>query len=176
LRVSCWTKFVADVKHGVTAGRLAAVVLDRAERRTKSGSKMGIVQLSDVSGQYEAILFQEGLNQYRELLEKGAAVLVTLSGAVEGDDVRARIVTAEPLASAAARAQRGLRIIVADQSPIDRIKSRLTARGEGEVSLLIRRDVAPEEIEIRLPGGFAITPETATGLRGIPGILELEYL
>ncbi len=176
LRVSCWTKFVADVKHGATAGRLAAVVLDRAERRTKSGSKMGIVQLSDVSGQYEAILFQEGLNQYRELLEKGAAVLVTLSGAVEGDDVRARIVTAEPLASAAARAQRGLRIVVADQSPIDRIKSRLSARGEGEVSLLIRRDIAPEEIEIRLPGGFSITGETATGLRDIPGVLEVEYL
>ena len=55
----------------------AAVVLDRAERRTKSGSKMGIVQLSDTTGQFEAILFQEGLNQYRDDLEKGAAVLVT---------------------------------------------------------------------------------------------------
>jgi len=70
LRVTRWSKFVTDVKKGATAGRLAAVVLDRAERRTKSGSKMGIVQLSDVSGQYEAILFQEGLNQFRDKLEK----------------------------------------------------------------------------------------------------------
>jgi len=176
LRVSRWSKFVSDVKGGATAGRLAAVVLDRAERRTKSGSKMGIVQLSDTSGQYEAILFSEALNQYRDALEKGAAVLVTLSASVEGDDVRARIVTVEALASAAARAQKGLRIVLGDRSPLDRIKSRLTGKGEGEVSLLIKRDVAPEEIEIRLPGAYPVNADVASALREIPGVLEVEYL
>jgi DNA polymerase-3 subunit alpha len=176
LRVSRWAKFVADVKKGATAGRLAAVVLDRAERRTKSGSKMGIVQLSDTTGQYEAILFQEALNQYRDTLEKGAAVLVTLAASVEGDDVRARIVAVEPLAAAAARAQKGLRVVLEDQSPLDRIKSRLSGKGEGEVSLLIKRDAAPEEIEIRLPGSYPVSPEVAAALREIPGVLEVEYL
>ncbi len=176
LRVSRWSKFIADVKGGATAGRLAAVVLDRAERRTKSGSKMGIVQLSDTTGQYEAILFQEGLNQFRDILEKGAAVLVTLSANIEGDDVRARIVTVEPLAAAAARAQRGLRVVVGDQGPIDRIKNKLSGKGEGEVSVLIKRTVAPEEIEIRLPGGYPVTAEVATALREIPGVLEVEHL
>jgi DNA polymerase-3 subunit alpha len=176
LRVSRWTKFIGDVKKGATAGRLAAVVLDRAERRTKSGSKMGIVQLSDTTGQFEAILFQEALNQYRDALEKGSAVLVTLSASVEGDDVRARIVAVEPLAAAAARAQKGLRVVVEDQSPLDRIKNRLTGKGDGEVSLLIKRDVAPEEIEIRLPGSYQVTAEVATALREIPGVLEVEHL
>jgi DNA polymerase-3 subunit alpha len=176
LRVSRWTKFVSDVKRGATAGRLAAVVLDRAERRTKSGSKMGIVQLSDTTGQFEAILFQEGLNQYRDDLEKGAAVLVTLSAAIEGEDVRARIVAVEPLEQAAARAQKGLRIVLRDQEPVARIKGRLTGRGEGEVSILFKRDVAPEEIEIRLPGGYSVNTATASALREIPGVLEVEYL
>jgi DNA polymerase-3 subunit alpha len=176
LRVSRWTKFVADVKNGATAGRLAAVVLDRAERRTKSGSKMGIVQLSDTTGQYEAILFSEALNQYRDALEKGAAVLVTLSASVEGDDVRARIVAVEPLAAAAARAQKGLRIVVGDQSPINRIKDKLSGKGEGEVSLLIKREVAPEEIEIRLPGAYPVNADVASALRDIPGVIEVEYL
>lgn len=67
---------------------------------------MGIVQLSDVSGQYEAILFQEGLNQFRDKLEKGAAVLLTLSASIDGDDVRARIISVESLEIAAARAQK----------------------------------------------------------------------
>jgi DNA polymerase-3 subunit alpha len=164
------------VKRGATAGRLAAVVLDRAERRTKSGSKMGIVQLSDTTGQFEAILFQEGLNQYRDDLEKGAAVLVTLSAAIEGEDVRARIVAVEPLEQAASRAQKGLRIVLRDQEPIARIKGRLTGRGEGEVSILFKRDVAPEEIEIRLPGGYSVNTATASALREIPGVLEVEYL
>ena len=176
LRVSRWSRFVEDVKRGVTAGRLAAVVLDRTERRTKSGSKMGIVLLSDVTGQYEAIVFQEGLNQFRDVLEKGAAVLVTLSAALEGEDVRARIVAVEPLAEAAARAQRGLRVVVRDNGPLDRIKSKLSGRGESEVSIVLRREIAPEEVEIRLPGGYQINAEIAGALRAIPGVLEVEHV
>ncbi len=51
----------AAVKAGATAGRVAATVVSRTERRTKTGNKMGIIGLSDPSGQYEAILFSEGL-------------------------------------------------------------------------------------------------------------------
>ena len=98
MRVPRWAEFARSVKQGASAARLAATVLDRAERRTKSGNKMGIVTLSDPSGQYEAIIFQEGLNQYRDLLEKGSVVLVAVQANVEGEDVRARIVTACPRA------------------------------------------------------------------------------
>ena len=73
---------------------------------------MGIVTLSDPSGQYEAILFQEALNQFRDLLEKGATVLVTCRP-IRGEDVRARITLVEKLDEAAARIQKGLRIFCA---------------------------------------------------------------
>src|SRR5208283_1308474 len=101
LRAARWAEFARSVRAGATTGRLGASVLDRTERRTKSGSKMGIVQLSDPSGQYEAIIFQEALNQFRDLLEKGSDVLVTLQANVEGEDVRARIVNVERLTDAA---------------------------------------------------------------------------
>ena len=176
LRLQRWSDFVASVKRGASAGRLAAVVLDRAERRTKSGSKMGIVQLSDESGQYEAILFQEGLTQYRDQLEKGAALLITLSGNLEGDEVRARIVTVEPLAAAAAKAQKGLRIFLRDASPVNSIKAKLTGKGEGEVSLVVMRDASGEEIEIKLPGGYPVGAEVAGALKTIPGVIAVEHL
>jgi len=176
LRVTRWADFVGAVKRGATAGRLAAVVLDRMERRTKSGSKMGVTLLSDDSGQYEAVLFQEALQQYRDQLEKGAAVLVTLSANVEGEDVRARIVAVEPLASAAARAQKGLRIVVGDESPLDRIKSSLSAKGDGEVFIVLQRGTAPEEIELRLPGGYPVSAEVAGALKAIPGVIAVEHV
>ena len=66
----------------------------------------GIVQLSDPSGQYEAILFQEGLTQYRDLLEKGACLLLNVQAQADGEDVRVRILAAEPLDDAAARIQK----------------------------------------------------------------------
>ena len=175
LRVERWADFARAVKQGATGARLAATVLDRMERRTKSGSKMGIVTLSDPSGQYEAIMFQEGLNQYRDMLEKGAAVLVTLQANLEGEDVRARIVAAEPLETAASRVQKGLRIFVRDEAPLPSISQRLANRGEGEVSLVLMLGDSRSEVEIRLPGKYQVTAQVAGALKAIPGIVSVEH-
>ena len=56
-----WTDFCKSVKFGASAGRVAATVVSRQERRTKTGNKMGIIGLSDPTGQYEAVIFSEGL-------------------------------------------------------------------------------------------------------------------
>ena len=52
---------------------------------------MGIVNLSDQSGHFEAIVFSEGLQQYRDVLEPGSAVVLVLQAGLEGDEVQARI-------------------------------------------------------------------------------------
>ncbi|MDR3420829.1 MAG: DNA polymerase III subunit alpha, partial [Xanthobacteraceae bacterium] len=174
LRVRRWSDFARAVKQGASADRLAAVVLDRQERRTKAGSKMGIVHLSDQSGQYEAILFQEGLNQYRELLEKGAAVLVALQANVEGEDVRARIISVEPLDQAASRRQKGLRVFLRDSAPLPAIARGLAGRGDGEVSLVLM--TGGGEVEVKLPGRYPANANVASSLKTIPGILNVEYV
>ena len=137
---------------------------------------MGIVQLSDPSGQYEAILFQEGLNLYRDLLEKGADVLVTLQANVEGEDVRARIVAVEPLNEAAAKVHKGLRIFVRDANPLPSIENRLKERGDGEVSLVVMLGPADGEVEIRLPGRYAVNAATAGALKAAPGVVAVEHV
>ena len=73
------------MKQGATAGRVAGTVVARAERRTKTGNKMGILEFSDPSGHYEAVIFQEGLMQYRDLLEPGSAVLLMLTAEAQGE-------------------------------------------------------------------------------------------
>ena len=55
----------------------------------------------------KAVLFSEGLQQYRDLLEPGSAVLLMLSAELQGEEVRARIQMAEPLDKAAAKLQKG---------------------------------------------------------------------
>src|SRR5207245_145846 len=79
MRVESWAEFARAVRAGASAGRVAGTVVARTERRTRTGSKMGIIELSDPTGHYEAVVFSEGLAQFRDLLEPGAAVLLTLS-------------------------------------------------------------------------------------------------
>ncbi|MGH6849121.1 MAG: DNA polymerase III subunit alpha [Methylocella sp.] len=174
LRVQRFAEFAGAVKQGASAARLAATVLERHERRTKSGAKIGIVNLSDQSGQYEAILFQEGLNQYRDSLEKGTCVLVGLQAALEGDDVRARIVSVEPLDAAASRIGKGLRVFLRDENPLGEIARNLRARGDGEVSLVLLTNRG--EVEVKLPGKFSVSPQVAGALKAIQGIVAVEHV
>ena len=174
LRMQRFAEFESAVKQGATAGRLAATVLDRHERRTKSGTKMGIVQLSDQSGHYEAIVFQEGLNQYREFLEKGACVIVRLQASLEGEEVRARIVGAEPLERAANRIGTGLRVFLRDKDPLDKIAGQLRARGDCEVSLVLLTKSG--EVELKLPGKYSVPPQAAHVFKAIPGIVAVEHI
>ena len=129
LRVQSWAEFSRAVKTGATAGKVAATVVSRMERRTKTGNKMGIMGLSDPTGHFEAVLFSEGLAQYRDVLEPGAAVLLQLGAELQGEDVRARVLHAEPLDDAAAKTQKGLRIFLRDTKPLELDREAALAAG-----------------------------------------------
>jgi len=155
-------------------------VVSRTERRTKSGSKMGIIGLSDPSGHYEAIIFQEGLEQYRDLLEPGTAVLLFLSAEAQGDDVRARIQSAEPLDKAAAKLQKALRVFVRDDKPLDAVSKRLEptpagrpAVSDGEVNIvvLLRRRRRGRDAAARPLQGFAADRRRP---EAVPGVVEVQ--
>ncbi|MFE1602621.1 DNA polymerase III subunit alpha [Methylobacterium sp. ID0610] len=174
LRVQTWVEFCRSVRAGNSVGRVAATVLDRSERRTKTGNKIGIVNLSDQTGHFEAIVFSEGLQQYRELLEPGRALALQLQASAEGEDVRARIQTCEPLDQAVARHQKGMRIYLRDERPIASVQQRLTVRGEGEVSLILILDGGEREVEVRLRDRYQATPQVAGALRAVPGVVQVE--
>jgi DNA polymerase-3 subunit alpha len=193
--VQSWAEFSRAVKTGATAGKVAATVVSRMERRTKTGNKMGIIGLSDPTGHFEAVLFSEGLAQYREVLEPGGAVLLQLGAELQGDDVRARVLHAEPLDDAAAKTQKGLRIFVRDTRPLESIAKRLQmpeagqggpARGQqvkqapaggadGDVSLVMMLDLETE-VEMKLPGRFKVSPQIAGAIKAVSGVVDVQTL
>jgi DNA polymerase III subunit alpha len=197
LRVQSWAEFSRAVKTGATAGKVAATVVSRMERRTKTGNKMGIMGLSDPTGHFEAVLFSEGLAQYRDVLEPGAAVLLQLGAELQGEDVRARVLHAEPLDDAAAKTQKGLRIFLRDTKPLESIARRLAMpevaapsgppRGasarpagngggsDGDVSLVLMLDLQTE-VEMKLPGRFKVSPQIAGAIKAVSGVVDVQTL
>jgi DNA polymerase-3 subunit alpha len=178
-------EFARAVKAGANAGRVAGTVVARTERRTRTGSKMGIIGLSDPSGHYEAVLFSEGLAQFRDLLEPGKAVLLALSAELQGDEVRARIQMVEPLDAAAAKLQKGLRVFLRDGAPIESVARRLEGsagngratpdRSDGEVSMVLMLGQGTE-VEVKLPGRFKVSPQIAGAIKAVPGVVAVEAL
>jgi DNA polymerase-3 subunit alpha len=191
LRVQSWAEFSRAVKAGAGAGRVAGTVVSRTERRTRTGSKMGIIGLSDPSGHYEAVLFAEGLAQYRDLLEPGTAVLLFLTAEVQAEEVRARIQKVEPLDEAAAKMQKGLRVFLRNEEPIAGVARRLEAtpkttsknggprngaeQADGEVSVVLLLQNG-SEVEVKLPGRFKVSPQIAGAIKAVAGVVTVEAL
>ncbi|HXL68831.1 MAG TPA: DNA polymerase III subunit alpha, partial [Xanthobacteraceae bacterium] len=183
LRVPKWAEFSRALRANMDPGKqLAATVVSRVERRTRTGGKIGIIGLSDPTGHFEAVLFQEGLAQYRDLLEPGTPVLLQVNAEMQGEDVRVRIFQAEHLDQAAAKTQRGLRVFVNSPEPIDFVAARLNgthgngkSEAAGEVSLVL---VLPDrsEVEVKLPGRYAVTPAIAGAIKAVPGVVEVQAL
>src|SRR3954471_10232783 len=175
LNVQSWTAFANSVKQGATAGRVAGTVVARAERRTKTGNRMGILEFSDPSGHYEAVIFQEGLTQYRDLLEPGSAVLLFLTAEAQGDDVRARIQTVEPLDQAAAKSQKGLRIYLETPNSVDSVAKRLEARGDAEITFVLKLQDGGEA-DIKLRDRYKVSPQIAAAIKSVQGVAMVEAL
>ena len=176
MRVQGWAEFAAAVKRGATAGRLAGTVTARQERKTRTGNKMGVVQFSDTSGQYEAVLFSEGLAQYRDLLEAGRSVVITVSAEDRPEGINLRIQTVEALDELASRMQKALRVYVRDGKPLGALAQQLGAKGEGQVSLVVIKEGGAGEIEVQLPDRYRISPQVASAMRAVPGVVEVELV
>ena len=188
LRVQQWSQFARAVKAGATGGRVAGSVVARTERRTRNGTKMGIIGLSDPSGHYEAVLFAEGLSAYRDLLEPGTAVLRS-TAEVQGDELRARIQSVEGLDAAATKVQMGLRVFLRDDAPIEGVAKRLEPirlpagrngstgpeQGNGEISMVLMLD-SGNEVEVKLPGRFKVSPQIAGAIKAVRGVVTVEAL
>jgi DNA polymerase-3 subunit alpha len=182
LRVQSWAEFAKSVKAGATAGRLAATMVSRVERRTRTGTKMGVLGLSDPTGHFEAVIFSEGLAQFRDLLEPGSAVLLQVGAEAQGDEVRVRVHHVESLDQAAARTQRGLRVFVGSTDPIELVAKRLNGgangkgEGTGEVSIVVVLEGGLSEVEVKLPGRYPISPQIAGAMKTVPGVIAVQEM
>jgi DNA polymerase-3 subunit alpha len=175
MRVQSWAEFAESVRRGATAGRLAGTVTGRQERRIRSGNKMGVVQLSDPTGSYEAVLFSEGLTEYRDLLEPGKSVVVLVNAEERPEGISIRIQSVESLDRAMA-GLRQIRVFLRDDAPLVGLQRHLGAKGEGEASLVLMLGEGEREVEMRLPGRYAVSPQVASALRAVKGVVQVELV
>ena len=177
LKVMSFAEFSQAVARGITAGRLAGSVVQRQERRSKSGNKFAFVGFSDPTGQYEAVIFADTLAETRDLLEPGSVVIIGVEADVRETEVRLRVQSVEPVEKAADRVpQAGLRIMIEQDVPLDGLAARLAAPGKGEINVVVLAEGGQREVEVRLPGGFKVSPQIAGALKALPGVMEVELL
>jgi DNA polymerase-3 subunit alpha len=176
IRVQTFADFAASVKKGATAGRLAGTVTSKQERKTRTGNKMGIIAFSDSTGQFEAVLFSEALNQYRDLLEPGKSLVMTVQAEERPEGIGLRIQTLQSLEERSLQLQKALRVYVRDSGPLRSVAAHLNTRGDGLVSFIVIKDNGQREIEVELSEKYRISAEIAAALRTAPGVIDVELV
>ncbi len=158
-----------------TRAKLAGVVVSRQERTSARGNRFAFIQLSDQSGIYEVTVFSDLLAVSRENLETGRTILLSVDVRNEEDSLRLTAQQIKPLDEAVAHAAAGLRIFVKDPAPLSSVKQLMQrhGRGRGKVSLVLELD-RTREIELAIPGEWAIAPGTRAAIRAIPGVVEVQ--
>jgi DNA polymerase III subunit alpha len=175
-QIRTYAEFVESVRRGVSAGRLAGTVISRQERNTKTGNKMGIIALSDASGQFEGVLFSEALQQYRDVLEPGSAVVLMVAAEDRPEGMSLRIQSAEPLEAMARDAQKAMRVYLHDDRPIDSLMRILGTDGKSEVSLIMIRDGGAREVELLLPRKYNASSQIAAAVKAVHGVVDVELV
>ena len=141
---------------------------------------MGIIQISDPSGQYEAVIFEEGLAQYRDLLEPGQSVLILAGADLRPEGVSIRIQSVESLEKQASREVTNLRIYLRDDQPLRHLAPMLgqsaRERGDGRISFVVVREGGAQEVEIELRERYSVSHQVARAIKAVPGVLEVELV
>ena len=180
LGVKKYTEFEASTARGATAARLAGIVISARERRSQKGNKFAFAMFSDMTGQFEAVIFSDTLAQCRDLLEPGTPVVISVEAERDGETLKMRVQSLEALDKAAAAVPRNMRLVL-DSRALSANKGRLgEARGclkpsvrGGEVRLILTLDDRGREVEFVLPGKFDVSPQDEGRLSALPGVLEV---
>ncbi len=178
MRVQQYAEFAIGIKRGAEAGRLAGTVASKQIRRTRTGNKMGIITLSDATGQYEVVLFSETLEEYGEQLEVGKSFILTVSVRVRDDDsVSLQLNTLSPLSEdQGAKEAHLLRVFVRDQKPAPSIAKQLKQGGRSPVSVIMIKPDGAGEVEIELKGQYNVSGPVASAIKAIDGVVDVELV
>ena len=157
--------------------KLAGTVIGKRERTSARGNRYAFVQLSDMSGVYEVTVFSEVLAVARGLLDAGAPLLITAEARIEEDNIRLTAEDIQPLDKAVARAAGGLKVFIRDEAPLTGLRGVVgrEGRGRGRITLVV--PVAGDrEVEVLLPGTYAISPATLGAIKAIRGIVDVQEI
>ena len=173
LRVQSYADFEVSVRNGATAGRLAGTITSKQERKTRQGKAMGIITISDPSGQYEAVIFEESLNRYRDDLVPGQSVVILVGADLRPEGVSVRIQSVEPLEAVASKEQRDLTIFLRDENPIGLVAPMFEKRGNSKVSFVVIQDNGSREIEVELSTRFQVNTKLQGAIKSLPGVVDV---
>ena len=156
--------------------KIAGTVLGKTERTSGKGNRYAFVQLSDISGVFEILVFSELLSEVYDLFEVGNSLFINASVQFEGETPKFTAKKVEQLDLITSSIHFGVKILISSCEPLkeiqDTIKNNKMKKGNCDIIVTTRYENG-KEIDIKLEGNYALTTEMLKNIRSIDGVEDL---
>jgi DNA polymerase-3 subunit alpha len=158
------------------AKRLAGVVADSYERRTRDGRAMAIIKLTDHSGLYEVAVYEEQIAEVRADAKPGRALLLSVEGRMTDGDLRLRATKIEALDDKAKSSKQLLNIYLREPDAVASLPSCVKRGSSGNVKITVTDLETNQLVEVALPGHYDISPKVLGAVRALQGVEHAELI
>ena len=184
-RVMTGAEFMAGAGRAVGAARIAGTLAGRRDRKSARGRRFAILQFSDPDGLWEATAWAEELAEAEDLLQPGRNLVLHVQADVGDEQTRLTVRAVQPVEQVTEDAAAvGLEVHVTDRAAFESIRNRLELvstearrrRGEGPVKLILPMPELGREVEIDLPGHYAVSTEIRGAIKSVPGVQAVRLI
>lgn len=173
--VSTWQQVQELVKEGDKICKIAATIVARQDRRTKKGTPMAILTLSDPTGNFECMLFSEQISRFGDMLATGMSAILDVEAESQSDGVRLRMIGASSLENIAQNTERVITIFVKEEKCLSPISTLLKKGGNGTVHFVVKSSDGILESELSLHGKYQLDADLVGGIKSIAGVNDVEF-
>ncbi len=178
LGIKSCQEVMSNIKVGDSIkANIAGCVETFQKRISKSGNKYAFLGLSDTTGNFEGMLFSDGLAKYEEVITSGCPLLakVTINKQSEEENPRIMINSVKTIDEAIAEQAKGLVINISNISAVSEVKKVLYSDMRGTNKVYIEPELDDWEVRIEIEGGFAFADNMIlTKLKNIPGVSSVK--
>lgn len=180
LGVKTCQEVMANIKVGDSIkANIAGCVENFQKRISKNGNKYAFVGLSDTTGNFEGMMFSDGLAKYEDTINTGCPLLVkvTINKQSEEENPRVMINSVKTLDEAIAEQAKGLVISIDNIAAVTEVKKVLYTDMRGLNKVYLEPELNDWDVRIELDGGFAFSDNMMlTKLKSIPGVSSVKEI
>lgn len=171
---------VADIVRqlGPKQVKMAGIVGAVRERISQKGNKYAFVSATDKAGAFEFVCFSDMLIAHRDKLKSGQPLLLTvMADRREGeDDIRMSLQNVEYLSDVMANTPTTLILTLESTQRLADIQSILKTQTGGPSKVFISVLLEDMQVEIALPGHYALKQEALESLERLSGVVQVKQV
>ena len=177
-------KNFAEISKNVKSGdrlqaNLAGCLQSFQRKISKSGKPFAFVRMSDTSGEFEGLIFSDGIKKYGEVLESGVPLYAQVTIDKQDEDTPPRMMfnVIKTLDDAIAENSKGLIVYVNDVAAVRPIREALRRENFGTHKVYIKPEINDWDVRIELKDGYSLADgKVLTAIREIAGVTMVEEI